>query len=204
MIGLAISTMPLVWIVVVAIAMVSAWALGMVVAYIDRPQLQELQPEAVLSQEIRGAYRAILSAFADLAQLVEETPRLRASVAPALERCRAAVATCGQMARHADLLQRYLDRHDRTHICLELERLQERRGDAADAPRNLAAAARARQLATYDEIVGQRDLLRARLELVRVAIESFTATLVKLRGADRKQPALGDPAIIGQLDEVCR
>jgi hypothetical protein len=172
--------------------------------YLDRPESHEIKPESVLSREIREAYRATLSAFAELDRVVAEAPRLRASVAPSIERCRAAVAFCGQMAQNANLLQQYLDRRDPVQLRSELARLREPRGDVTGVTLSHAAAARARQLARYDEIAGQRDLIRARLELVRVAIESFTATLVKLHGVDQQRRLhCGAPAIL-QLDEVCR
>jgi hypothetical protein len=203
-IGLAVVTMPLTWILVVAIAMASAWTLGMSLAYLDRRGHHEIDPESVLSQEIREAYRAILSAFAELDRAVAEAPQLRASVAPSLERCRTAVAFSGQMAQHASWLQLYLDRHDPVHLRAELERTRVPRGDATGVALSHTAAARARQLARYNEIAEQRDLIRARLELVRAAIESFTATVVKLCGEDRKRHLLGGSPVVAQLDEVCR
>jgi hypothetical protein len=199
-IGLAVATLPLAWLIVLAVGVASAWALAATVAYPNQSGAHAVPPAPDLSQESCEDYRAILVAIAELDRAVAKAPRLRASVASSLEHCRDAVAACGPMARQANLLQQYLDRRDPAELRRELERMCEARGDATVAAMDDNANALARQLATYDEIAGQRDLIRARLKLVRAPIESFTATIVKLRGLDERRLAPGDRLDIGQLD----
>lgn len=104
--GLLVVAMPLTWISAIAIAAAFSVVFGLVVGYIQRAPAHAIQPEAVTSDELRAAYRALLAALADLERTVEEVPHLRVMVAPALARCRAAVAASGRAAQRASLSRR--------------------------------------------------------------------------------------------------
>jgi hypothetical protein len=123
-----------------------------------------------------------------------------------LTRCDAAVRQCGRLATLGNPLQRYLEVHDRAQTCADLERLRRQCAAAGDPPTGdalgRAASARARQLETHDQIVALRDRLQARLELVRAALESFAATLVRLRVAGEEQRILSGDAVTDHLDGV--
>jgi hypothetical protein len=116
------------------------------------------------------------------------------------------VTTCGRLARLAEPLQRYLDGHDPVHLQWELDRLRARteaaRDDATIVALTRAAAARESQLATRDQIAGQRDRTLARLELVRASLESFTAMIVKLNGTGEEQLLLAGESMADHLDEI--
>ena len=163
-------------------------------------------PEVIVALETRETYRAILTAYGDIRRVLADASSLRASSAAVLERCDAAVRQCGRLAVLSNPLQRYLDAHDRTQTRADLERLKLRREAVSDEPTGdalgRAATARARQLETHDQIVGMRDRIQARLELVRAALESFSATIVKLRVAGEEQMILSGDSVMEHLDGV--
>lgn len=169
------------------------------------PGVLEL-PESILAHEVRETYRAILAAYAEIAQALREAPELGGARAAVLQRCAAAVRQCGRMAVLSNPLQRYLDGHDRQLTQAERDRLQ-LRSEAARDPSTCealgrAARARCRQLETFDEIVGMRERICARLELVRAALESFSATIVRLRVAGEEQMLLSGESVLDHLDGV--
>jgi hypothetical protein len=173
----------------------------------DELEVPELEvPELIVSLEARDSYRAILTAYADIRRVLGDAASLRSSRAAVLERCDAAVRQCGRLALLSNPLQRYLDAHDRARTRDELERLRQRSEAAGDAPTGdalgRAATARARQLETHDQIVGMRDRIQARLELARAALESFSATIVKLRVAGDEHLVLSGDSVIDHLDGV--
>jgi hypothetical protein len=163
-------------------------------------------PEVIVALETRETYRAILGACGDIRRvLVDAAPPL-ASHAEVLERCGAAARQCGRLALLSNPLQRYLDTHDRTQTRADLERLRARRDAVGDASTvealGRAATARVRQLETHDQIVAMRDRIQARLELVRAALESFLATIVKLRVAGEEQLILSGDSVLDELDGI--
>jgi hypothetical protein len=163
-------------------------------------------PESILAHEVRDTYRAILAAYADVVRAIREAPGLGESRVAVLQRCGAAVEQCGRMAVLSNPLQRYLDGHDRVQTQAERDRLQLRSETAADESTGealgRAARARARQLETHDQIAGMRDRISARLELVRAALESFSATIVRLRVAGEEQMLVSGESILEHLDGV--
>jgi hypothetical protein len=163
-------------------------------------------PELIVALETRDTYRAILAAYADIRRVLADAGALRSSRSAVLGRCDAAVRQCGRLAVLSNPLQRYLDAHDRTRTRTELERLQQKseaaRDPAAGEALGRAAAARARQLETHDQIAAMRDRIQARLELVRAALESFAATMVKLRVAGDEQALLSGATLVEHLDGV--
>jgi hypothetical protein len=166
----------------------------------------ELPPEEVVSFETREALRGILSAQRQLERVVDESTNLAPSIRSVLDRVVEVVTLSQRMARLSNPLQRYLDDHDPTVVRAELDRLRgraEATGEAhAAAAFGHAAAARARQLATIDEIVALRDRIDARLELVRAALEAFTATIVRLRGDSEDHQATAGETVTEQLDHA--
>ncbi len=112
--GVLAVAVPLTWIGVIAVAVAASLAFGALVGYLDRAPAHAILPAAVAAPDLREAYRAVLAALANLDRTVTEAPRLRGSMAPVLERCRAAVATCGRMAQ--------LGAHHRIQARLELTR----------------------------------------------------------------------------------
>lgn len=163
-------------------------------------------PDAIVAVETRETYRAILTAYGDIRRVLGETASLRSARAAVLQRCDAAVRQCGRLALLSNPLQRYLDVHDRTRTCSDLERLRQRSAATGDAATGdalgRAAAARARQLETHDQLVGMRDRIQARLELVRAALESFSATIVQLRVAGDEHAILSGDSVMDHLDGV--
>jgi hypothetical protein len=163
-------------------------------------------PDAILATETRETYRAILTAYGDIRRALGEAASLRGARAAVVQRCDAAVRQCGRLALLSNPLQRYLDGHDRAQTRFDLERLRQRSEAAGDAPTGdalgRAAAARARQLETHDQIVGMRDRIQARLELARAALESFSATVIKLRVAGDEHLILSGDSVMDHLDGV--
>lgn len=163
-------------------------------------------PDAILAVEARETYRAILAAYGDIRRVLGEAASLQGARAGVLKRCDAAVQQCGRLAMLSNPLQRYLDAHDRTRTRSDLDRLRQRSEAASDAPTGdalgRAAGARARQLETHDQIVGMRDRIQARLELARAALESFSATVVKLRVAGDEHAILSGDSVMDHLDGV--
>lgn len=163
-------------------------------------------PEVIVAMETRDTYRAILAAYADIRRVLGDAASLQSSRAAVLERCDAAVRQCGRLALLTNPLQRYLDAHDRGQTRADLERLRQRSEAAGDAPTGdalgRAATARARQLETHDQIAGMRDRIQARLELARAALESFSATIVKLRVAGDEHLVLSGDSVMDHLDGV--
>jgi DNA-directed RNA polymerase subunit K/omega len=203
-IGVFLAGLPLVSMGVIAAIAGSGLVLGSRAVRSRGAANEPLRPETIVSIDIRETYRAILIAFGDLERTIAEAPRLRSPMRPVLERCAAAVRLCGEMARSSNPLQRYLDAHDPAIIGAELDRLRTRAEAATDerAVTSLghAAAARARQLATRDEIAVARDRIHARLELVGAALESFAAMVVKLEVVDDDQFACAGETVADHLD----
>jgi hypothetical protein len=167
---------------------------------------QAIAPDAIISHEAREAYRGVLIAFAEIERVLVTSTRLRSSVAPVLERGRAAVLLCGRTAVLANPLQQYLDRHDPVRMRAELERLRSRAEAATDDQEasswSHATAARARQLSTYEEMRTMRDRIVARIELVRATLESFAATIVRLQAVDEEQLLHAGESMAEHLDGV--
>ena len=121
-VGLLAVALPLTWISAISIAAAFSAVFGLVVGYIERAPAHAIRPEAVTSHELREAYRALLAVLADLDRTVEEAPELRVTVAPALARCRAAVAISGRAAQRASSNRRQysvLARLELTRAALE-------------------------------------------------------------------------------------
>ncbi len=207
---LFLAGMPLISMAVLAVTGVSTIVLESAMSARRRRlgvSAEELEaPEAIVALEIRDIYRAILTAYADIRRVLGETVSLRGSRGAVLERCNAAVRQCGRLALLSNPLQRYLDAHDRMQTRSDLERLRQRSEAAGDAPTGdaleRAAAARVRQLETHDQIVGMRDRIQARLELARAALESFSATIVKLEVAGDEHLILSGDSVMDHLDGV--
>ena len=208
---LFLAGMPLISMAVLAITGVSTIVLESAMSARRRRRLgasaDELElPEVIVSREARDTYRAILIAYTDIRRVIGDAASLRSSRAAVLERCDAAVRQCGRLALLSNPLQRYLDAHDRAKTCADLERLRQRSEAAGDAPTSealgRAATARARQLETHDQIAAMRDRIQARLELARAALESFSATIVKLRVAGDEHLVLSGDSVIDHLDGV--
>jgi hypothetical protein len=163
-------------------------------------------PERIVAMETRDTYRAILTAYTDIRHVLGDAVSLRSLRAAVLQRCDAAVRHCGRLALLSNPLQRYLDAHDRARTRADLERLRQRSEAAGDAltgeALGQAATARARQLETHDQIAEMRDRIQARLELARAALESFAATIVKLRVAGDEHLVLSGDSVIDHLDGV--
>jgi hypothetical protein len=163
-------------------------------------------PDAILALETRETYRAILTAYGDIRRVLGESASLRGARAAVLQRCDAAVRQCGRLALLSNPLQRYLDGHDRTQTRCDVDRLRQRSEAASDASTGdalgRAAAARVRQLETHDQIIAMRDRIQARLELARAALESFSATVIKLRVAGDEHAILSGDSVMDHLDGV--
>jgi hypothetical protein len=162
--------------------------------------------QTIMALDTRDTYRAILTAYGDIRRALCDAPVMRDLQHAVLPRCEAAVRQCGRLAMLSNPLQRYLDAHDRKHTANELDRLRERREAASDDSTvevlGRAATARTRQLETHDQIVKMRERIQARLELVRAALESFSATIVRLRVAGEEQMLVSGESMIDQLDGV--
>jgi hypothetical protein len=186
---------------------VSAGALELPEVEVPEREVPEREvPERIVALETRDTYRAILTAYTDIRHVLGDAASLRSSRAAVLQRCDAAVQHCGRLALLSNPLQRYLDAHDRARTRADLERLRQRSEAADDAltgeALGQAATARARQLETHDQIAGMRDRIQARLELARATLESFAATIVKLRVAGDEHLVLSGDAVIDHLDGV--
>lgn len=170
------------------------------------PAVARVALDSIASREAREAYRRALSAFTDVQRAAAASARLRSSVAPALERGRAVIGLCGRMAQLANPLQHYLDLNDPMVIRAELDRLRARAEAASDdqaaSAWSHATAARARQLAMYEQMCGMRDRVVARLELARAALEALAATIVRLTVLGEEQLVLSDASVIEHLDGV--
>jgi hypothetical protein len=165
-----------------------------------------IAPDEIASHEAREAYRNVLAASLEVERAIAASPQLRSSVAPVLERSRAAMLLCGRTALLANPLQEYLDSHDPARLRIELERLRARAEAATDdqaaAAWSHATSARVRQLATYEQMRAMRDRIVARLELVRAALEAFAAMIVRLQVSGEEQLLIAGESVIEHLDGV--
>lgn len=209
-IGLFLGGLPLVAMGIIAVAGTSMLVLETAVTARRARQGMSaaltIPPELIVSLEIRATYRAMVQAYTDLQHALSEAPRLRSSARSVLERCRAAVELCSRVAVLANHLQSYLDTHDPAQARSELERLRARteitNDDQAIAVLGQAAAARARQLTTHEQLEAMRDRIHARIELVRAALESFSASVVRLHVAGEEQMILVGESVADHLDGV--
>lgn len=168
------------------------------------PSRGRLLPEAIVSLEARQTYRAILDALAKIERIVDALPSPAGT--RVIERCRTAVDVCARAAYLGNPVQRYLDSHDAHDLRGEIERLRTRTEQTADARTisdlSRATAARARQLATYDEMCAMRDRIQARLELVHASLESFAAQLIKLDAVEQEELAFADQTVTDRIDGI--
>jgi hypothetical protein len=186
-----------------ALATVGMIAVAVVAGARTRGDAQLVWPDSIASHEARESYHGLLLALSDVQRALAVAPRLRSSIAPVIERSRAAVLLCGRLAKLSNPLQRYLDAHDPVVIRAELERLRRRAAIAADETTAAiwihATGARARQLATYEQMLATRDRILARLELVRASLESFSAMIVQLQVAGEEELALAGESVVDHL-----
>jgi len=209
-IALFLAGMPLLSMCVLAVSGMSTIVLESVITARHRRQddadRTARAPDVILALETRDTYRAILGAQAEIQRSLTEAVSLHGSLSVIVQRCDAAVQQCGRMALLTNPLQRYLEVHDRERTQADLERLL-RKGAAARDVQTVealgrAAAARTRQLETHDQITSLRDRIQARLELVRAALESFSATVIKLQVAGAEQMILSGETVMDHLEGV--
>src|SRR5262249_38031032 len=99
--------LPLLSIGLVAISGVSAFILSMSGPHLGAgPAARPTAPEALAAPAAREPCRTVLFALAELERTLAAVPDPQRSMAPVLERCRAAAVACGQLALLADPLQR--------------------------------------------------------------------------------------------------
>lgn len=198
---LLLAGMPIVSAALIAASSASTLA---IVRLTPGPYRGRIGPDAIVSLEARQTYRAILDAFAEIERTLAATPT--PSSKRVSERCRSAVDLCARVATLGNPLQRYLDTHHPELLRLELERLRVRTELAADertvSDLSRATAARARQLATYDDMHAMRERIQARLELVHASLESFAAQLLKLQVVEEEDLALADQSIAERIDGI--
>jgi hypothetical protein len=206
-IGALLAGLPLLSMCVLATGGIAAAVMGSL-SRLCSTGAEAVLPDEIASHEAREVYRSVLLAFADLGRALDASTRLRSSATPVLERSRAAVQLCGRMARLADPLQRHLDAHDPAVLHAELDRLRARAEAASDDRAALAfghaAAARARQLAVHEQMRAMRDRILGRLELVRAALASYTAMIVRLQVVEEEQLLLAGESVaehLGGVDE---
>ena len=208
--ALFVAGLPVISMCVLAFSGVSSFVVGSTIAAAgqarENARLGSVAPEHVASSEARTTYRAILFALSEVERALGDAPRLTRSMAPVIERCRAAVQLSGRIALLANPLQRYLDRHDAAFVRSELDRLRARAETTTDQAAlgafSSAAAARTRQLAVLDQIIAKRDQVCARLELVHAALDAFAATIVKLHTLDEEQLVLAGESVADHLDGI--
>jgi len=204
-IGSVLVGLPLVSLGIVTLIATFGFVFG-IRSLIRSSRVEPYPVEAIASLEARETYRAILSAYAELARAIVDAPRLTATRWPVLERCAASVRLCGRLARSCDPLQRYLDAHDPIVIDLELGRLRARAESATDARAvttfHRAASARSEELATRARIAAIRERIQARLELVRASFESFTGRIVSLEMLGNEDIVAASEGIAEQLSDT--
>jgi len=193
--------MPVISAALVAASSASTLALLRTTPHSSRSRLL---PEAIVSLEARQTYRAILGAFAEIERIAHATPS--ATSMRVIDRCRSAVELCARVAVLGNPIQRYLDGHQPEHLRSELDRLRAHTEVAADertiSDLSRATAARARQLATYEEMRAMRDRIQARLELVHASLESFAAQLLKLQVVEEEDLAFADETVTERIDGI--
>lgn len=170
------------------------------------PLRNEVQAEEILAHDLRAAYLSILEAHEELRLALVAAPALQDYLRGAYERCAAAVQSAGRLALLGNPIHRYDATHDRTRM-VEAQRsavaLAEAAADpvAARAFRE-SAAARRRQIDTHDGLHAARERIGARLELVRVTIETLVTQTVKLAVMDREQLELAGEPLSAQLASI--
>ena len=204
--GFLTAGLPVISMFVLAIAGVSSFVFGSATELANRARSHQVAPDEIAASDTRALYTAIVLALAEIERALRDAPRLSASVAPMIERCRAAVALSGQVALLANPIQHYLELHDRGLVEAALASLRARavasHDDVAVAALHHAAATRERQLAILDQIAAKRDRISARLELVHAALDAFGGTIVKLHTLEEEQLVLAGEPIAEQLDGI--
>lgn len=206
-VALLLAGMPLVSMCVFAASCVSSLVIDSVTTASARNSGRCLvDPDDIVSAEVRSTYQGIVRGLADVERALAAAPRLHKSMTTAIQRARAAVGLSGQIAILANPLQRYLDSHHEAFIRSEHDRLRERTETASDDTAigawGHAAAARARQLEIHKQMVAQRDRICARLELVRAALETFSAMIVRLHALNEEQIVLAGESVAEQLEGI--
>jgi len=191
---------------VISAALIAASSASTLALLKATPKLSRsrMLPETIVSLDARQTYRAILEAFSEIERIARATPS--AASMRVIERCRSAVELCARVAVLGNPLQRYLDGHHPEHLRGELERLRAHTEVVADertlSDLSRATAARARQLATYEEMRAMRDRIQARLELVHASLESFAAQLLKLQVVEEEDLVFADQTVTERIDSI--
>lgn len=204
--GFLTAGLPVISMCMLALAGVSSFVFGSTAELARDALNRRVAPEEILSGEVRALYRSVLVGFADVERALGEAPRLAASLAQVVERCRAAVRLSGRIALLANPIQRYLDAHDAALVRTALDRLRARaqvtRDGVAITALHHAAATRTRQLAMVEQIAAKRDQIAARLELVAAALEAFAVTIVKLHTLEEEHVVMAGESMADQLDGI--
>jgi hypothetical protein len=204
--GFLTAGLPVISMCMLALAGVSSFVFGSATELAGEARDRQVVPEDIAASDVRAQYQAILLGLAEVERALGDAPRLRTSLAPVVERCRTAVKLAGRLALLANPIQHYLDDHDAGFVRAAVDRLHARaaatRDDVALGALHQAAATRARQLATLDQIAARRDRICARLELVHAALEAFAVTILKLHTLEEEQIVLAGESVTEHLDGI--
>jgi hypothetical protein len=171
------------------------WVLGaafaVLVVFAALPARREgawaIAPSEIADLELRDGYRALLAAHTELANAAAQhgpSPITRAL----LDQSRDLVISNGRSVRATNAGTRYLAAHGTDTVAGQAAEAHDHAhatgDDAARAHWAAVDDARQRQLATMQELRGQRDRVRAELEVAVARIEVTTAELVKQHMVD--------------------
>lgn len=188
---------------ILAVALSPAYALR-VYGPPGPPLAPDVLPHEVEPLELRASYEKILRTHEDLRQLLRDSGRIREGLKQLYASCTELVDVAGRIARLGNSLDAYLEACKPIELTHCAEQLEARAKQALDpeARRTYqgAAMARRRQLATYAQLQGLYDRIRARLEVVIASLDSVQALVVKLQALELDHVALNDDCVAEQLE----
>ena len=167
----------------------------------------DIEPEAIEPDDIRGLYLAILANHEEIRTTVAAGGDiLQRSLRETLERSAELVREAGQVALRSNALSRYV-RREQAHVMqseadkLEAQARATRDKKAAETFMQ-AAEAKRQQLATYVQIDGLCDRVKAQLSVIETSLDSMQAKLIKLNATDIEEAVTVGASLSRNLDTL--
>jgi hypothetical protein len=173
----------------------------------DSAPVPQVSPNEIHPEEIRGLYKAVLDNHAEVRETVQVGGEmLRESLRETLDRCGELVREAGRVAQRGNALHAYLRREDPRTIAAEADRLERQARDTRDDKAALsfqkAAAAKRQQHATYEQIEGLYDRIKAQLAVIETSLDGVQAKVIKLNATDIEEAATVGASISQHLDAL--
>jgi hypothetical protein len=174
-------------------------------------ELNAVKPDVLLEQirppELRSVYQMILSNYQRTVAAYEgSSESLKSSLSDSVQRCGQLVNEAGRTAVKGNALLGFLSLQTASAIEQEAQALEESAAKAKDKKAaesyQKAAAASREQLATYRQIEGLYDRVKAQLVAIEASSDGVYAKIIKLQATDLQEAIMVNQSITAHLDAL--